>query len=87
MKRVIFEADAFEDFNGWAVQDKKLYAKIVDLVGDIARSPFTGLGKPEPLRHELKGYWSRRINDVHRLVYKVTDEAIIIISCKYHYDQ
>lgn len=87
MKRVIFESGAFEDFTGWAVQDKKLHAKIVDLIRDIDRSPFTGLGKPEPLRHELKGYWSRRINDVHRLVYKVTNEDIIIVSCKYHYDQ
>ena len=50
-----------------------------------ARSPFSGIGKPEPLRYELSGYWSRRIDDVHRLVYKVTDEAIVIAQCKYHY--
>jgi toxin YoeB len=86
VKRVIFESGAFEDFTGWAVLDKKLYAKIVELIRDIDRNPFTGLGKPEPLKYELKGYWSRRINDVHRVVYKVTDEAIIIVSCKYHYD-
>ncbi len=86
MKRVVFESTAFEDFSGWAVQDRKLYAKIVELIGDIDRSPFAGLGKPEPLRHALKGYWSRRINDVHRQVYKVTDDAIVIVSCKYHYD-
>lgn len=60
MKRVIFESGAFQEFTGWAVQDKKIYAKIVELIRDIDRSPFTGLGKPEPLRHELKGYWSRR---------------------------
>ena len=85
MRRVIFEAGAFEDFTGWASQDKRIYAKIVELIRDIQRSPFTGLGKPEPLKHELAGYWSRRINDEHRLVYKVTDETILIAACKYHY--
>lgn len=85
-RRIIFEAGAFEDFTAWATLDKKLYAKIVDLLRDVERSPFSGLGKPEPLRHELSGYWSRRINDEHRLVYKVTDEAIIVAACKYHYD-
>ena len=86
MRRVIFESGAFEDFTAWAVQDKKLHGRIVEIIRDIDRSPFTGLGKPEPLRRELKGYWSRRIDHVHRLVYKITDEAIIIVSCKYHYD-
>jgi len=57
----------------------------VALIKDILRQPFTGIGKPEPLKQELQGYWSRRINDEHRLVYKVSDDAIIIISCKYHY--
>jgi len=85
MRQVVFESSAFEDFTAWANQDKRLYAKIVELIRDIQRSPFTGLGKPEPLRHELKGYWSRRINDEHRLVYKVTDDAIIIVACRYHY--
>jgi toxin YoeB len=84
-KRIIFENPAFEDFNQWASLDKKIYQKIVALIKDINRSPFTGLGKPEALKHKLTGYWSRRINDEHRLVYKVTDEAIIIIACKYHY--
>jgi len=86
VKRVIFESGAFEDFTAWAAQDKKLYARIIELIRDIDRNPFTGLGKPEPLRHQMRGWWSRRINDVHRLVYKVTDEAIIIVSCKYHYN-
>ncbi len=86
MKRVIFEANAFTDFTEWAARDKKLHNKIVQLIKDVQRSPFTGLGKPEPLRHELSGYWSRRINQEHRLVYKVTDEDIIIIACKYHYE-
>jgi toxin YoeB len=86
MKRIIFESNAFDDFTEWSTRDKKLYARIVQLIRDIQRSPFTGLGKPEPLRHELQGYWSRRIDDEHRLVYKVTDEAVIVIACKYHYD-
>jgi len=85
MKQIAFEEKAFEDFTNWATQDKKLYTKIIALIKDIKRSPFLGLGKPEPLKHELSGYWSRRINDEHRLVYKVTDTMIIIASCKYHY--
>ena len=85
MKQVAFEEKAFEDFTNWSTQDKKLYTKIIALIKDIKRTPFLGLGKPEPLKHELSGYWSRRINDEHRLVYKVTDTMIIIASCKYHY--
>ncbi len=77
-KRVIFDASAFEDFSDWAIRDKKLYAKIVTLIKNIERSPFSGLGKPEPLRHELQGFWSRRINREHRLVYKITDTAIFL---------
>jgi toxin YoeB len=85
MRRVVFESGAFEDFTDWTIQDKQTYQKIVRLIKDIQRSPFSGLGKPEPLRHELQGYWSRRIDDEHRLVYKVTDADLIIIACKYHY--
>ena len=85
MKQVAFEEKAFEDFTNWATQDKKLYTEIIALIKDIKRNPFLGLGKPEPLKYELSGYWSRRINDEHRLVYKVTDTMIIIASCKYHY--
>jgi toxin YoeB len=85
MRKIIFEAGAFEDFNGWSKTNRKIYDRIVQLIKDIDRSPFHGIGKPEPLKFELSGYWSRRINDEHRLVYKVTDDSIIIISCKYHY--
>ena len=66
--------------------DKKLYKKIVELLKDIDRSPFAGSGKPEPLKHDLSGFWSRRINDEHRLVYTVTDDEIIVAACKYHYE-
>lgn len=86
MKLVVFEERAFSDFTNWATEDKKIYAKIVTLIKDVDRSPFVGLGKPEALKHQLKGYWSRRINDEHRLVYKVTDTSIVIASCKYHYE-
>jgi toxin YoeB len=60
-------------------------ARIVKLVKDIERDPFVGLGKPEPLKHDLAGLWSRRITDEHRLVYKVTEDEIIIVSCRFHY--
>jgi toxin YoeB len=86
MNKVAFEKRAFRDFTDWATIDKKIHKRIVDLIFDILRHPFTGIGKPEPLKHELKGYWSRRINDEHRLVYKVEDDAVFIIACKYHYD-
>lgn len=85
MKQIVFEASAFQDFVEWADVNKKIHQRIVDLIKDILRQPFSGIGKPEPLKHKLQGYWSRRINKEHRLVYKVTDTAVIIISCKYHY--
>ena len=85
MKQVAFEEKAFEDFTNWASQDKKLYTKIIALIKDIKRSPFLGLGKPEPLKANLSGFWSRRIDEKHRLVYEVTDERISIIQCRFHY--
>ncbi len=85
MRVVKIHADAFEHINWWAHNDLKLMKRIVELLDDIQRNPFSGIGKPEPLKHELKGYWSRRINDEHRLVYRVTPDEIILISCRYHY--
>jgi toxin YoeB len=87
MRRIVFESGAFEDFVEWPKLDKKLYKRIVVLIKDIQREPFSGIGKPEPLKHGLGGYWSRRINDEHRLVYKVSDDAITIAACKYHYEK
>jgi toxin YoeB len=84
-KRIVFESSAFADFNDWVKLDKKIHRKIVELIKDINRHPFQGLGKPEALKHDLSGYWSRRIDREHCLVYKVTNEEIIILSCKYHY--
>ena len=66
---------------------RAIYGKIVSLIDDILRNPFDGLGKPEPLKYELKGYWSRRISDEHRLVYKINDDSVIIVSCKFHYEK
>ncbi|MFO7678653.1 MAG: Txe/YoeB family addiction module toxin [Chloroflexota bacterium] len=86
MRRVVFESKAFDDFTNWASQDKTIHRKIIQLIKEIQRDPFVGTGKPEPLKYELKGYWSRRINQEHRLVYTVTDDAVIIIACKYHYE-
>ena len=85
MRRVVFHAEAFEQFSGWAARDAKLHERLVRLIRETARDPFTGIGKPEPLRHQLKGCWSRRINDEHRLVYRASEEELIILSCRDHY--
>lgn len=85
MRKVTFEVSAFQDFVDWATLDRKMYQRIAALIVDILRHPFSGIGKPEPLKHELRGYWSRRINDEHRLVYKVDDDAVTIVACRYHY--
>lgn len=85
MRNIAFDKRSFDEFTNWATEDKKIYAKIISLINDIQRTPFSGLGKPEPLKHELKGWWSRRITDEHRLVYKITETEITIASCKFHY--
>ena len=85
MKRFVFETEAFDDYNNWAIYDIKTFKKIRELLKDIKRDQFKGLGKPEPLKHELAGCWSRRITDEHRLVYKISGNDIIIYSCKGHY--
>jgi toxin YoeB len=69
----------------WLKIDRKTYIKIAELIEETRRTPFKGRGSPEALKHKLKGKWSRRINEEHRLVYEVTDDSIEIISCKYHY--
>ena len=84
-RKIVFESSAFADFNQWLKLDKKIHRKIVELIKDIDRTPFKGIGKPEALKHDLSGYWSRRIDREHRLVYQVTNEEIVILSCKYHY--
>jgi toxin YoeB len=79
-----FDRNAFEDLAWWIKQDRKKALRI-DLVLEIKRSPFSGIGKPEPLKHEFAGCWSRRIDQEHRLVYEVTPEKIRILACRYHY--
>ena len=87
MRRVIWEVAALNDAFYWAKQDRKVLARIIVLIEDIQKHPFHGLGRPEPLRHNLKGYWSRRINQEHRLVYSLDDEFIYIAQCRFHYDK
>lgn len=77
--------DAWSDYLYWQTQDKKTLKRINKLINDVKRSPFEGIGKPEPLKENLSGFWSRRIDDTNRLVYVVDDQAITIISCRYHY--
>ena len=77
--------ESWEEYIEWQSQDKKIVKKINNLIKDIKRGPFDGIGKPEPLKYELSGCWSRRISDEHRLVYEVTEYSIVMISCKYHY--
>jgi toxin YoeB len=84
-RAVKFEPDAWEDFNNLLEQDIKTVKRICTLLKDTKRNPFEGIGKPEPLKHNHSGYWSRRIDKVNRLVYKVTDDAIVVLSCKNHY--
>ncbi|EHJ9984837.1 Txe/YoeB family addiction module toxin [Vibrio parahaemolyticus] len=77
--------DAWDDYLYWQTQDKKTLKRINKLINDIKRSSFEGIGKPEPLKENLSGFWSRRIDDTNRLVYAVDDQAITVISCRYHY--
>lgn len=80
-----FAPQAWEDYRYWLETDQKTLARIHELIRDILRSPFSGIGKPEPLKHALKGYWSRRINGEHRIVYKVVLDAVLIAQLRYHY--
>ncbi|MEZ5672439.1 MAG: Txe/YoeB family addiction module toxin [Thiotrichaceae bacterium] len=87
MRNIVFETiSAFEQFNQIS-ENRKIHAKIIELINDIQRHPFNGIGKPEPLKYDLTGFWARRISQEHRLVYKITEEEIIIVSCKFHYQE
>jgi toxin YoeB len=83
--KILFAENAWEDYLYWQQNDKKILKRINLLIGDIQREPFKGIGKPEPLKFNWSGYWSRRINKEHRLVYKVQDNTISIAQCRYHY--
>ncbi|MFH1160261.1 MAG: Txe/YoeB family addiction module toxin [bacterium] len=84
--KCIFVDESWEDYLYWQQSDKKMLHRINDLIKDIGRRPFTGLGKPEPLKHKYKGYWLRRINEEHRLIYQVREDEILILKCRFHYD-
>ena len=81
-----FQQSAFNDYQQWAVDDKKIFFKIGSLIKEVTRTPFTGTGKPEPLKGNLSGFWSRRITNTHRLVYKVEKDVVFIAGCKSHYE-
>jgi toxin YoeB len=87
MMKIIFSQNSWEDYTSWQLEDKKILKKINDLIKDIQRTPYDGLGKPEPLKFDLAGLWSRRIDREHRLVYQVIGNELLIYSCRYHYDR
>ncbi|MEZ2337721.1 Txe/YoeB family addiction module toxin [Mucilaginibacter sp. RCC_168] len=83
--KIVFLSPAWDDYLYWQSTDKSILKKINTLIKEIERIPYDGSGKPEPLKHNLSGWWSRRINLEHRLVYKVEYESIFILQCRYHY--
>ena len=85
--RLTFSCKSWDEYLYWQKTDKAILKRINSLIRAIQREPFEGIGKPEPLKHGLSGYWSRRINDEHRLVYKVADDQILVAQLRYHYEQ
>jgi len=85
MKNIEFVPKAFDEYKEWILLDRKTALRIGDLIKDILRDPFTGIGKPEPLKHQFAGCWSRRIDSEHRLIYRMTETSVVIFSCKHHY--
>lgn len=83
--RLIFSDEAWEDYLFWQKQDRPMVDRINKLIKETSREPFAGVGKPEPLKHALAGYWSRRLTDEHRMVYKVSEDALWIVQLRYHY--
>ena len=84
--KFVFVEESWADFLYWQKTNKKNLKKINELLKDISRTPFTGLGKPEALKHKYQGYWSRRIDKEHRLIYRLTEEEVLIAKCRFHYD-
>ena len=85
--KIIFSKNGWEDYISWQKDDRKILKKINELIREIQRTPFHGKGNPEPLKYDLSGLWSRRISREHRLVYKVSDNELMIYGCRYHYDR
>lgn len=86
MSKILFSEKAWSDYLYWQTQDRKTLKRINQLLQDIQRSPFSGIGKPEPLKGALSGLWSRRIDDCNRVVYRITDGFVEVVQCKSHYD-
>ena len=84
--KIIFVDESWEDYLYWQKTDRKILERINNLVKDISRNPYTGLGKPEPLKYKYQGFWSRRITEEHRLIYRVLNDEIQIAKCRFHYD-
>ena len=84
--KLVFVEESWEDYLYWQKNDKAKLKRINELLKDISRSPFSGIGKPEPLKYKYSGFWSRRIDDEHRLIYQVKEDEILIAKCRYHYD-
>lgn len=83
--KLVFSKNAWEDYLFWQKTDQKIFCRVNELLRDIQRNRYQGIGKPEPLRHRLSGWWSRRINSEHRIVYKIEDDAALIAQLRYHY--
>ena len=83
--KIVFADQGWDDFTYWVGHDRKLAKRIIRLIKEIERDPFDGIGKPEPLKHDMAGFWSRRITDEHRLVYSVEKNQILIAQARYHY--
>lgn len=84
--KFVFVEESWEDYLYWQKTDKKMLQKINALLKDISRTPFSGIGKPEALKHKYRGFWSRRIDQEHRLIYKIHEDEIQILKCRFHYD-
>jgi len=84
--RIIWTPASWEDYQYWQGQDRKTLKRINNLIKDCLREPFDGIGKPEPLKENLSGFWSRRIDEANRLVYRVDSDDLVVIACRYHYD-
>ena len=83
--KLVFADEAWEDYLHWQKQDRKMVERINKLIQEVKRDPFSGVGKPEPLKHALAGFWSRRITDEHRMVYRVEGDSLLIAQLRYHY--
>lgn len=84
---LVFTENAWEDYLSWQKQDKQMLKKINVLIKEVQRNPYEGIGKPEPLKYDLAGFWSRRIDREHRLVYQILEHKLLVYSCRFHYDK